>query len=74
MNSMKVPLCIAIYALLITFCSTKSNSSSNKTPRKEVYYKSIQNFGISFSDRTSGPSYDQTIKSTRFLITVNYRL
>lgn len=32
---MKVPLCIAIYALLITFCSTKSNSSSNKTPRKE---------------------------------------
>ena len=52
---MKVSLYIAIYAL-ITLCSTKSNSSSNKTPGKKVYYKLIQNnLGISISDRTSGP-------------------
>ena len=53
---MKVPLYIAIYALLITLCSMKSNNSSNETPGKKVYYKLIQkNLGISISDRTSGP-------------------
>ena len=53
---MKVPLYIAIYALLITLCSMKSNNTSNKTPEKKVYYKLIQkHLGISISDRTSGP-------------------
>ena len=38
-NNMKVLPYIAIYALLITLCSTKSNSSSNKTPGKKVFFK-----------------------------------
>ena len=57
---MKIPLYIAIYALLITLSSTKSNSSSsNKTPGKKV----IQNFGISICEILVHCN-DRIIKST----------
>ena len=63
---MKQPLYIAIYALLITLCSTKGNSSSNKTPGKEVYYKLLSKiFEFLFLIELLAHRFDSFIKSIR---------